>query len=261
MPEEINLTGQGRFSDISGWIIKPGEPANIADAHGYAWAEFLHWPEQEGVEKKIPDRTRIQQWLAHLQQLDAAGKFDRINRVVIDDSVDAAVPPLVHNYGLGTHTLTVPAGYTALHVQLCGGAGGGGGGNARRCRSGEFGGHGGCTFGTRTVAAGDTLEFILGRGGAGGDTDDDPGDGRPGTASTLRHNGTTVWTGDPGRGGDAAVRDTQRAAAGAAIGDSEAFPAAWPGDVSAPQGGARGYWPADWDGRRGAHGAARVLLV
>ena len=84
MPEEINLTGQGRFSDISGWIIKPGEPANIADAHAYAWAEY--WYSDE--EKEIPGRERIQQWLTYLQQLDAEGKFDRENRVVIDESTD-----------------------------------------------------------------------------------------------------------------------------------------------------------------------------
>ncbi len=34
---EINLTGQGRFSDISGWIITPSEPVCIADAEWYAW--------------------------------------------------------------------------------------------------------------------------------------------------------------------------------------------------------------------------------
>jgi len=168
----------------------------------------------------------------------------------------------VHNYGQGNHTLDIPAGYQTLHIQLCGGAGGGGGAHVDDQYSGEFGGHGGCTFASFSLVPGDTWTLAIGRGGAGGTTDeDDPDDGRNGTASFLRRNGSTVATGDYGHGGEAAVGWYPRAAAGATSGASSSFPAAWPGDATAPSGGRRGAWFLDRDGYSGAAGLARVLLV
>ena len=84
MPERIDLVGQGRFSDISGWIIKPGEPANIADAQWYAWGWDFHNP-PEGLKPTIPSPERVQQILEWLEQMDAEGKFDRETRRVIVD--------------------------------------------------------------------------------------------------------------------------------------------------------------------------------
>ncbi len=194
-----------------------------------------------------------------VQALAAAGAGPRTAVVRV---TPAAVTPLVHNYGQGNHTLDIPAGYQTLHIQLCGGAGGGGGAHVDDQYSGEFGGHGGCTFASFSLVPGDTWTLAIGRGGAGGTTDeDDPDDGRNGTASFLRRNGSTVATGDYGHGGEAAVGWYQRAAAGATSGASSSFPAAWPGDATAPSGGRRGAWFLDRDGYSGAAGLARVLLV
>ncbi len=116
---------------------------------------------------------------------------------------------------------------------------------------------------TIDIPAGHRTLYVQLCGGAGGGAtdEDDPDDGRNGTASLLRRNGTLVATGDYGRGGAAAVGWNQRAAAGATTGDSAAWPAAWPGDAPAPVGGDRGPWFLDRPGSPGEHGRARILLV
>ncbi len=195
-----------------------------------------------------------------VQALAAAGAGPRTAAVSVTTA--AAVTPRVHNYGPGSHTMTIPTGYQTLYIQLCGGGGGGGGANLEDKYSGEIGGQGGCTFASFPLKSGDTWTLAIGSGGAGGDTDeDDPDDGRNGTASFLRRNGSVVATGAYGHGGEAAVGWYQSATTGATSGHSRQFPEAWPGDASAPRGGRRGTWLPVRDGRRGASGLARVLLV
>ncbi len=88
MPEYFEHVGQGRFSDMAGWIIKPGEPANIADAQWYAWGWDFHNP-PEGQKPTIPSPERVQQILEWLEKMDAEGKFDReTRRVIVDADAD-----------------------------------------------------------------------------------------------------------------------------------------------------------------------------
>ena len=70
-----------RFSDLTGYVIDPGEPPCWADAMSNEWAKF--WYAAPGAEKKIPDATSIDIELKRLKALDAEGKWDRDNRVEI----------------------------------------------------------------------------------------------------------------------------------------------------------------------------------
>ena len=70
-----------RFSDMSGYVIDPGEPPTWADAMSNEWAKF--WYAAPGAEKKIPDKTSIDAELERLQALDELGLWDRDNRVEI----------------------------------------------------------------------------------------------------------------------------------------------------------------------------------
>ena len=87
---------------------------------------------------------------------------------------------------------------------------------------------------------------------------------RNGTAFSLSaRQRPTVLTGDyGGKRGRGGAHTAQRATAGSRYRRLGGFSRRLaPIGVAAPQGGARGYRPVGWDGRRGTHGAARVLLV
>ena len=70
-----------RFSDLTGYIIDPGEPPTWADAMSNEWAKFWYAP--PGVERKIPDATSIDTEWKRLQALDEQGLWDRDERVEI----------------------------------------------------------------------------------------------------------------------------------------------------------------------------------
>ncbi len=71
-----------RFSDLTGYIIDPGEPPCWADAMANEWAKFWYSPKGVG---KIPDATSIDVELKRLKALDEAGRWDRENRVEITE--------------------------------------------------------------------------------------------------------------------------------------------------------------------------------
>ena len=173
-------------------------------------------------------------------------------------AITAALPPVVRNYGQGNHTLTVPAGYDTLYVQLCGGGGGGGGAGRH---NGEDGGRGGTTHYTAGVMAGDVLALVVGAGGDGGDGGSRAEAGTHGTVSYLRVNSREVAIGTRGRGGAANTSQTPNHD-GSVRGSSTDWPASWPGDVRRPAGGGPGFTGRNGgDGGDGADGLARVLLT
>ncbi len=67
-----------RFSDTGGWIVGPTEPPTWADAVGNLWSAFFN-----DDTDAIPNTKTIQAELDRLQALDAAGLWDRRNRVEI----------------------------------------------------------------------------------------------------------------------------------------------------------------------------------
>jgi len=79
----------------------------------------------------------------------------------------------------GTYTFTVPAGITALYIEMGGASGGGGGGGgttggAGHAARGTRGGDGGyCEFLYTAFTPGEVLDIVIGVGGAGGAAADD----------------------------------------------------------------------------------------
>lgn len=76
----------------------------------------------------------------------------------------------------GTYTVTFPAGVTTAKITVAGAGGGGGGGNVRYDDSGESyyrggtGGQGALVTKSIAVTSGNTLQVVVGKGGAGGRT-------------------------------------------------------------------------------------------
>lgn len=129
----------------------------------------------------------------------------------------------IQTYRAGTHTIHIPAGYTKIYAQLCGGAGGGAA--VRERDSGRHGGDGG----------------------------EDTG---------LYRNSAHVACGEQGRGGDGASDGSEdEGDDGDTDGSSFGWPSSWGNDLSEPQGSERGSWNDDEDGEDGDDGRARITLT
>ncbi|WP_281231469.1 T9SS sorting signal type C domain-containing protein [Flavobacterium gelatinilyticum] len=104
---------------------------------------------------------------------------------------------LTDNTAGNNKTWTVPAGVTAVTVEIWG-AGGAGGGSQTDTRGGGGGGGGGYSYTTFSVLPGQNITYSVGRGGTGS-----TGDGGDGTASALRHTQSGInITANGGSGGN-----------------------------------------------------------
>ncbi|GJM32576.1 MAG: hypothetical protein DHS20C18_15770 [Saprospiraceae bacterium] len=111
-------------------------------------------------------------------------------------------------------TFTVPAGVYAVTVQAWGGGGGGGysdAGNGGQSAGGGGGGGGGFRTGTFNVSPAQTISIVVGTGGAGATSDDNPGD--DGLPSSATHSSGTITAGQ-GLGGQAATDNNSPGAGG-----------------------------------------------
>ena len=191
-----------------------------------------------------------------LQALSAAGAGPRT--APAGATTLAQVPPLVRNYGAGTHTLAFPAGYTTFFAQLCGAGGGGAGGRGDAYNGGE-GGDGGCTF-HATNRGGHTWTLVVGEGGDGGEYDEyGHRRGRDGEDTVLQRDGIAAATGAGGQGGQGSR--SRPGSDGATVGSSRGWPTDWTSLRRAPRGGRGGAGFHEEDGRDGAAGQARILFT
>ena len=67
-----------RFSDLTGYITKAGEPPNWSDASRSLWA--LYFALKGNRSRRVPDAAGIKKELRRLRQLDAKGRWDRDTR-------------------------------------------------------------------------------------------------------------------------------------------------------------------------------------
>ena len=193
-----------------------------------------------------------------LQAVSAAGAGPRTAAV---SGTTGGLLPLVQDYGPGTHTLTIPAGYDTLYVQLCGGGGGGGGGDTDDFLVGANGGNGGITYHSTSLARSDQWQLVVGRGGEGADTEEDPEKGYPGEGTYLLRYNLTVARATWGQGGAAGAGGLSTPD-GSIRGSTAGWPASWPGNLGAAGGGDRGrIGNSERDGADGGDGRARVLLI
>ena len=191
-----------------------------------------------------------------LQALSAAGAG--LPTTAVSATTLAQVPPLVRNYGAGTHVLDFPAGYTTFFAQLCGGGGGGASGREPAYNGGD-GGDGGCTF-HATNRGGHTWTLVVGRGGEGGEYDEyGHRRGSDGASTVLQRDGITAATAAGGQGGQGSR--SRPGSDGATVGSSQGWPADWTSLRRAPRGGRGGAGFHEEDGRDGAAGQARILFT
>lgn len=119
------------------------------------------------------------------------------------------VPPSPAPFTTSTPTgqpFIIPACVTSINIRAQGGGGGGGGGDS--FSTGGGGGGGGSGFveimNNVQVAEGDTIEIIIGNGGAGGTGGTGvsfPDNGDPGVDTTVNLNGQLISTAAGGEGG------------------------------------------------------------
>ncbi|MCA9324891.1 hypothetical protein KDA23_02370, partial [Candidatus Saccharibacteria bacterium] len=167
------------------------------------------------------------------------------------------------SYGSGTGGFPVPAGVTSVTVKVWGAGGGAGAGN-NQSGSGGDGGGGGYAKSVLTVTPGETLNVVVGTGGAGAGGNRRGGSGG-GFSAVLRSSTYLIQAGGGGGGGGAEGTSRGNGGNGGAGGGSNGVSGSNGGNSNSGGGGVRGTnsgggngGSAGNNGASGANGAANA---